>query len=205
MPRLLFPHATATAMLFSPERRQEKRSFTQNSRRSCKLRANMQIAIIVAMTPQGLIGKDNQIPWHLPADLQRFKRITMGHPIAMGRKTFESLPGLLPGRQHIVLTRNQNYVARGCDVAASWDQVKGYTIDATKVFVIGGADIYKYALSHAQELHVTMVHADLEGEIYFPDWDKSKWQVGEREFRAKDNKNEFDTEYIQYLRKTNFE
>jgi len=164
----------------------------------------MRIAIIVAMTPQGLIGKDNQIPWHLPADLQRFKKITMGYPMVMGRKTFESLPGLLPERQHIVLTRNKDYVASGCEVAASLDQVKGYTVDAPKVFVIGGADIYKYALPHAQELHVTMVHAELEGEIYFPDWDKFKWKEVERVFHAKDGKNKFDTEYIRYLRNTNF-
>lgn len=158
----------------------------------------MEIAIIVAMTPQGLIGKDNQIPWHLPADLQQFKKITMGHPIIMGRKTFESLPGLLPGRLHFVLTRNPNYVAEGCTVITNWAQVE-ILIDG-KAFVIGGADIYNYALPIAKHLYTTIVHAELEGETYFPEWNKQDWQEVEREFRAKDDQNKFDVEYIQYQR-----
>ena len=160
----------------------------------------MEIAIIVAMTPQGLIGKGNQIPWHQPADLQHFKKLTMGYPIVMGRKTFESLSCLLPGRQHIVLTRNQEFSAIGCDVALSWEQVQSYSKDASKVFVIGGADIYKFTLPQAKELYVTMVYVELEGEIYFPEWDESDWKEVARKFRAKDNKNKFDMEFIQYRR-----
>jgi len=159
----------------------------------------MEIAIIVAMTPQGLIGKDNQIPWHLPADLQRFKKITMGHPIIMGRKTFESLPGLLPGREHIVMTRNPSYSAESCIVVTNWPQVE--ILVANKAYVIGGADIYNYALPIATELYTTIVHAELEGDTFFPSWNKDEWQEVEREFRAKDDKNEFDVTYIQYKRK----
>lgn len=158
----------------------------------------MEIAIIVAMTPKGLIGKNNQIPWHLPADLQRFKKITMGHPIIMGRKTFESLPGLLPGRQHIVLTRNPSYVAEGCVVVTNWAQLE-ILVDG-RAFVIGGADIYSYAMPIAKHLYTTIVHAELEGDTYFPDWNKEEWQELEREFRAKDDKNEFDVDNIQYQR-----
>jgi len=158
----------------------------------------MEIAIIVAMTPQGLIGKDNQIPWHLPADLQRFKQITMGHPIIMGRKTFESLPGLLPGRQHIVLTRNPNYAAEGCVVVSNWAQIE--ILVEGKAFVIGGADIYNYALPIAQYLYTTIVHAELEGDTYFPEWNKQEWQEVERELRGKDEKNKFDVDNIQYIR-----
>jgi dihydrofolate reductase len=158
----------------------------------------MEIAIIVAMTPQGLIGNDNQIPWHLPADLQRFKKITMGHPIIMGRKTFESLPGLLPGRQHIVLTRNPHYVAEGCVVVTNWPQIE-ILIDG-KAFVIGGADIYNYALPIAKYLYTTIVHAELEGDTYFPEWNKEQWQEVEREFRGKDQNHKFDMENIQYKR-----
>ncbi len=158
----------------------------------------MEIAVIVAMTPQGLIGKDNQIPWHLPADLQRFKKITMGNPIIMGRKTFESLPGLLPGRQHIVLTRNPNYSAESCDVVTNWSQIEKLVDD--KAFVIGGADIYKYALSIAKYLYITIVYADLEGDTYFPDWDKKEWREIERQFRKKDDKNNYDVENITYQR-----
>ena len=160
----------------------------------------MEIAIIVAMTPQGLIGIDNRIPWHLPADLQRFKKITMGHPMIMGRKTFESLPGLLPGRAHFVLTRNPNYVAEGCTVITNWAQLE-ILIDG-KAFVIGGADIYNYALPVAKHLYTTIVHAELEGDTFFPLWNKEAWQEVEREFRAKDDKNEFDVENIQYTRKS---
>ncbi len=156
----------------------------------------MEIAIIVAMTPSGLIGKDKQIPWHLPADLQRFKKITMGHPIIMGRKTFESLPGLLPGRQHIVLTRNKNYQATGCHVVTNWGHVARLVKD--KAFVIGGAKIYEYALPIAQQLYITLVHAELEGDTYFPEWNKEEWKELEREFHAKDEKNKFDFEYIAY-------
>ena len=158
----------------------------------------MDISIIVAMTPQGLIGKDNQIPWHLPADLQRFKKITMGYPIIMGRKTFESLPGLLPGRQHIVLTQNHSYSAEGCSVVTNWAQVE-ILVDG-KAFVIGGAAIYQYALPIATELHTSIVHAELEGDTYFPDWNKDDWQEVGREFREKDENNEFDVENIIYKR-----
>ncbi len=158
----------------------------------------MQIAIIVAMTPQGLIGKDNQIPWHLPADLQRFKKITMGHPIIMGRKTFESLPGLLPGRQHIVLTHNKKFTAEGCEIANNWGHVARLVLG--KAFVIGGADIYKLALPLATHLYITIVHADLQGDTYFPKWNKHEWKELEREYRDKDEKNKFDMEFIQYIR-----
>ena len=157
----------------------------------------MEIAIIVAMTPEGLIGKDNQIPWHLPADLKRFKEITMGHSIIMGRKTFESLPGLLPGRQHIVLTRNHHYSAEGgAAVVTNWSQVE--ILVEGKAFVIGGADIYQYALPIASELHTSIVHADLQGDTYFPEWNKEEWQEVERDFFAKDEKNEFDVENVLY-------
>lgn len=163
----------------------------------------MEITIIVAMTPQRLIGKNNKIPWHLPADLQRFKKITMGHPIVMGRKTFESLPGVLPGRQHIVLTRNKEFVAEGCKVVSNWKQVSEATNEAAKIFVIGGADIYGYALPVAKYLFITIVHTQLKGDIYFPKWDKSQWKEVKREFREKDDKNIFDIEFIQYQRLIN--
>ena len=160
----------------------------------------MNIAITVAMTPQRLIGKDNRIPWHQPADLQRFKKLTMGHPLVMGRKTFESLPKILPGRQHIVLTRNENYIAADCDVVTSWERVKEITTDASFVFVIGGAGIYRYALPIAKNLYITIVHAELEGDTYFPEWDESNWQEVKREFREKDEKNKYDMEFILYTR-----
>ncbi|MGI9568491.1 MAG: dihydrofolate reductase [Desulfobulbia bacterium] len=158
----------------------------------------MEIAIIVAMTPQGLIGKNNKIPWHLPADLQRFKKITMGHSIIMGRKTFESLPGLLPGRQHIVLTRNPSYKADGCIIVTNWAQIE--ILIEGKAFVIGGADIYNYALPIAKQLYTTIVYTELVGDTYFPDWNRGEWQEIEREFHAGDDENKFDVDNILYRR-----
>jgi len=150
------------------------------------------------MTPQGLIGKDNQIPWHLPADLQRFKQVTMGHPIIMGRKTFESLPGLLPGRQHIVLTQNHSYSAEGCAVVTNWSQVE--ILVENKAYVIGGAAIYQYALPLAKYLYTTIVHAELDGDTYFPSWNQEDWRELNREYCEKDDKNKFAVEYIEYER-----
>lgn len=160
----------------------------------------MEITIIVAMTPQGLIGSNNQIPWHLPADLKRFKKVTMGCPLIMGRKTFESLPGVLPGRPHIILTRNRDYVAKNCTTITSWGQVDKLCRDVEKIFIIGGAEIYEYALSFANNLLITSVHAEVEGEIFFPHWDQSQWHEIERIFREKDEKNAYDMEFIKYER-----
>ncbi len=160
----------------------------------------MEIAITVAMTPQRLIGYNNRIPWHQPADLQRFKKLTMGHPIVMGRKTFESLPGFLPGRQHIVLTRDKHYDRRGCFIATSWEQVADATRDSTTVFVIGGAEVYRYALPIAKRMYMTIVQVRLAGDVYFPAWQRSDWQEMTREFRAKDEHNKFDMEFVQYRR-----
>jgi dihydrofolate reductase len=159
----------------------------------------MEISIIVAMTPQGLIGKKNQIPWHLPADLKRFKKITMGYPIIMGRKTFESLPGLLPGRQHIVLTKNKDYQAVGCDVVTNWEDIAQHI--KNKAFVIGGSKIYEYALPIAKYIYMTIVYANVSGDTYFPKWNQSEWQEVEREYRKKDENNIYDIENILYKRK----
>lgn len=159
-----------------------------------------EIIVIAAMTHQGVIGKNNSMPWHLPADLQRFKQVTMGHPMVMGRKTFESLPGVLPGRRHVVLSRNRKYPAKGCDVVTGWAEAEALLAGADKIFVIGGAEVHALVLPFAQQLCLTFVHADLEGDTYFPSWDEDDWQEVHREFRHKDEKNCYDLEYVQYRR-----
>ena len=159
-----------------------------------------EIIVIAAMTHQGVIGKNNAMPWHLPADLQRFKKITMGYPMVMGRKTFESLPGVLPGRRHVVLTRNRDYLAKGCDVVTCWEEAEALLAGSGKIFVIGGAEVHALVLPFAQQLYLTFVHADLEGDTYFPQWDEGHWQEVHREFRPKDEKNRYDLEYVEYLR-----
>lgn len=160
----------------------------------------MEIIVIVAMTPQGVIGKNNQIPWHLPADLKRFKTITMGHPVVMGRRTFESLPGILPGRRHVVFTRNKKFSARDCETVSSWKEMEDLLAGSEIVFIIGGADIHELALPRAQHLYLTLVHAELDGDTFFPDWDKRHWEEVDREFYPKDRNNKFDMEFVQYRR-----
>ena len=160
----------------------------------------MELIIIVAMARNRVIGKGNKIPWHQPADLKRFKKLTMGHPIVMGRKTFESLPGLLPGRRHVVLTRNKSYFAQNCDVVASWHEMEVLLAGSRKVCAIGGADIHLLALPHAEKLYLTLVHAELEGDTFFPDWNRSDWREEGREFLPRDENNKYDMEFIQYQR-----
>lgn len=138
------------------------------------------IIIIAAVAKNGVIGKDNKLPWHLPEDLKHFKALTMGHPMIMGRKTWESLPGRLPGRPHIVVTRDTNYQAVGATVAHSLDhaiQCAQSQPGGDTVFIIGGADIFQQALDRAQCIELTEIEADLEGDVWFPDFPRQAWNV----------------------------
>lgn len=130
--------------------------------------ANPDIVLLAAVARNGTIGLDGGLPWHIPADLKRFKSLTMGKPMIMGRRTFESLPGLLPGRRHIVLTRDSTYRAAGAEIAASLDEAFALA-DAPEIAVIGGGQIYAAALPRANRLELTEVHAEIEGDTYFPE------------------------------------
>ncbi len=136
----------------------------------------MRISIIVAMTRNRVIGRDGGMPWHLPADLKRFKELTMGKPIIMGRKTFESLPGVLPGRRHIVISRNPDYRPAGIEVVGSLDAALAAASDAAEVFVIGGADIFREALPRADRLYITLIDMDIAGDTFFPEFDVAAWR-----------------------------
>lgn len=130
------------------------------------------IFCIVAVAANGTIGSDGKLPWHIPADLKRFKALTMGQdglgrPMIMGRKTFESLPGLLPGRPHVVLTRDSRWQAEGALVAHRWEDALALA-DGPEVAVIGGADIFALALPHADRVELTEVHADVPGDTFMP-------------------------------------
>jgi len=141
----------------------------------------MQISIIAAMGSNDVIGNKSRIPWHIPEDLKRFKELTMGHPIIMGRKTFESLPGLLPGRPHIIMTRNDDLQRQpGCYSASSIDEA----IDAARMlcwpdsdeaFIIGGAEIYKAFLPIADRMYLTKIDLCRNGDTYFPSYRNDKW------------------------------
>jgi dihydrofolate reductase len=135
-----------------------------------------EITLVVARADNGVIGKDGRLPWHISADLRRFKQITMGAPMVMGRKTFESLPGLLPGRRHIVITRNTEFDDDGAEVVHSVEQaIKA--ANAPHVWVIGGAEIYRLFLPHADRIELTEVHLSPEGDTHLddfgPDWVES--------------------------------
>lgn len=151
----------------------------------------MIISLIVAMAQNRIIGRNNKLPWYLPEDLKYFKRVTMGKPIIMGRKTFESIGRPLPGRANIVVTRNEDYAAEGIKVVHDLEQAKALCESITMIdgqseaMVIGGAEIYQQALGYADRLYLTEVHADVEGDASFPDFDRSQWQeVGREDFQA---------------------
>lgn len=137
------------------------------------------VSLIVAVSRNGVIGKDNKLPWHLPEDLKRFKALTMGHPILMGRKTFESIGKPLPGRTNIVITHQKDF-AGGTLTAASLDDALKITEKEEEVFVIGGAQIFKHALPAADKLYLTLIDREVEGDTFFR-WAPSEWQEVSRE------------------------
>ena len=135
------------------------------------------LSLIAAMARHRVIGVDNRLPWHVPEDLQHFKRITLGKPIIMGRRTWVSLGRPLPGRHNIVLTRQSEWVAEGATVVTSLDAALIAATDAEEVFVIGGAELYQLALPRAQRIYLTEIELDVVGDAYFPPLDTAQWQV----------------------------
>jgi dihydrofolate reductase len=133
------------------------------------------VTLIVAVADNGVIGRDNALPWHLPEDLKRFKRITMGKPIVMGRKTFESIGRPLPGRQNIVVTRDANYRRDGVTVVHSVEAAVAAAGAAEEVMVIGGADLFRLFLPKARRVHLTRVHGDVAGDVHWSPLDAAQW------------------------------
>jgi dihydrofolate reductase len=152
----------------------------------------MVISIIVAMAENRVIGRDGGLPWHLPADLAHFKRATAGHTVIMGRTTWESLKSALPGRRNIVLTRRDDYQPRNAAVAHSLGEAleMGRAEGAAEVFILGGAEVFREALPIADRLHLTLVHADVEGDVLFPKFDLSRWTLLEDRFHPADDRHE---------------
>jgi dihydrofolate reductase len=142
-----------------------------------------EIVLILARSENGMIGKDGKLPWHLPADLRHFKMLTQGRPMIMGRKTFESLPGLLEGRRHIVLTRNRDWQEEGAEVAHSVEEAIRIA-NAPHISVIGGAEIYALFLGVADRIEETRVHINAEGDTSMPDFDPAMWQEIARDNHA---------------------
>ncbi len=154
------------------------------------------ISLIVAMATNRVIGSDNQMPWHLPADFAYFKRITLGHPIVMGRKTFESIGKILPGRRNIIVSRNPDFQVDGAEVMPSLDEAFSSCQDNEEVFVIGGAALYTVALPHADRLYITEVDVKSEGETLFPVIDMRGWRETARQRVEPDAKNAYAMQFV---------
>lgn len=146
---------------------------------------------MVAVSRNGVIGRDNQLPWRLPEDLAYFKRVTMGHPILMGRRTYESIGRPLPGRRNLVVTRQEGYEAPGCVVAHSLQEAWREAAGAAEVSIIGGTEIFRETLPIADRIHLTEVEAEVEGDTFFPDFDRSAWRETEVLRHASDERHRY--------------
>ena len=151
----------------------------------------MRRTLVVAVARNGVIGRDNKLPWRLPDEIAYFKRVTMGHPIVMGRRTWESIGKPLPGRKNIVVTHQRDYQAPGCTVVHSLDEAWQAAGDADEVCVIGGTTLFEESLPIADRIHYTEVEADVEGDTFFPPFDRGQWQEREVERHPADERHPY--------------
>jgi dihydrofolate reductase len=152
----------------------------------------MKLSLIAACTPEYVIGKDGKMPWHLPPDLKHFQQLTMGHPVIMGRKTYESIGRPLKGRKNIVLSRNSELTVEGVSVVASLPEAFALAQDTSpsgQVFIIGGANVYQQALPVADTLHLTVIFQKYEGDTFFPKFDLSEWELVSETYHEAEGKN----------------
>lgn len=156
----------------------------------------MIISIIAAMDRNHLIGNKNQLPWHLPADFAHFKAVTMGKPIVMGRKTFESIGKSLPGRKNIVLTRNPEVKFEGVDCVSDFSQAVSLADDAEELMVIGGSTIYEMLMQDVDRMYLTYVEAEFSGDAWFPKFDKNQWVETEVIERSADEENGYNCRFV---------
>tara|TARA_R110002073_G_scaffold313380_3_gene485300 strand:+ start:12292 stop:12783 length:492 start_codon:yes stop_codon:yes gene_type:complete len=158
------------------------------------------ITIIAAIGENNELGKNNDLIWHLPADLKRFKRVTTGHTIIMGRNTFESIGKPLPNRRSIIITRNKGYQQEGCDVVYSLEEAIQLISGEESAFIIGGAQIYKETIQKelVDQLDITKVHESFEADVYFPTIDSQKWKQVSREDFSSDEKNGYKYSFLSY-------
>lgn len=160
------------------------------------------ITLIAAMANNRVIGKDNAMPWHMPADLKHFKATTLGKPIVMGRKTFESIGRALPGRRNIVVSRNPAYEAEGCDVMGSLDEAITALNHADEIIIMGGATLYEQAMPMADKLELTFIDLDTEGDAFFPEWNADEWDMTNLDEHCKDDNNPYDYRFMTMVRKS---
>jgi len=151
------------------------------------------------MAKNRVIGKDNQMPWHLPADLAHFKAITLGKPIIMGRKTYESIGRPLPGRLNIVISSNETYTLEGCECVTSLEDALALVSNVDEVMIIGGGFLYSQMLTQANKLYLTFIDLDIDGDTQFPDFETLGIKEVKREKHFKDEKNPYDYEFVDYI------
>ncbi|MFA8434009.1 MAG: dihydrofolate reductase [Marinifilaceae bacterium] len=161
----------------------------------------MKVSIIVAASRNDVIGKDNDLIWHLSSDLKRFKSLTTGHHIIMGRKTFESIGKPLPNRTSIIITRQKDYSVDGCIVVNSLEEALSQVENEEEVFIIGGGSIYQEALEKADKIYLTRVHHDFDGDTFFPKLNAKDWESVAREDHMPDEKNPFPYSFIDLKRR----
>ena len=159
------------------------------------------VTLILARASNGVIGAKGGLPWHLPEDLAFFKRTTMGHPIVMGRKTWESIGRPLPGRRSVVVTRDRKFEASGADVVHSLDEAIALCAEADEIFVIGGAQLYADSLSRADRLLLTEIHADFDGDTFLPAPSAEDWAESSREVHAPTAARRFGFDFVDYRRR----
>jgi dihydrofolate reductase len=163
----------------------------------------MKIGLVAALSRNQVIGRENALPWHLPADLKRFKAITLGKPIIMGRKTYDSIGRPLPGRQNIVISRNPDFAAEGVTLVESLDAAIEAAGDAPEAMVIGGANIYYQFLPRADRLYLTIVHTQInDGDTFFPAYNRREWRLSHEETHPADGGNPYAYSFMTYQRIT---
>lgn len=162
---------------------------------------SMIISLIAAMGRNRVIGKDNALPWRLPADMKRFKNLTLGKPIIMGRKTFESIGRPLPDRTNIIITRDKDFHAESCVIVYSLDEAIASVGGAEEIMVIGGSSVFQQFLPYAKRIYLTIIDEDIEGDVFFPEFDKNEWHEQERIEYQPDEKNMYRYAFVTLERK----
>ncbi len=156
------------------------------------------ISLVCAMANNRVIGKDNGMPWHLPADLKHFKRVTMDKPIVMGRKTYESIGRPLPGRRNVVISRNPNFQAQGCDIVDSIESALTLLDKNAEIMIIGGGYLYSQVIEKANILHLSFIDLDVDGDTFFPEFENLDLTEVSRETYLKDENNAHDVQFVTY-------
>jgi dihydrofolate reductase len=160
------------------------------------------LTLIAAASENNALGKDNDLVWHLPDDFKRFKALTSGHYIIMGRKTFESFPKPLPNRTHVIITKQNDYEApEGCIVVNSLKKAIEVCPENEEVFIVGGGQIYKQSIEIADKIELTRVHTIIEADAFFPEIDETVWEIIQSEYHPKDEKHKYDFTYLTFVKR----